>query len=165
MKSTNRGPSRFPRSRRTRLLAVTMALTGAAAIGTNSLAAAEEIRMDPGPGRHFFMFIDKNHPPEKGKEQWFDAEARILQDGREIGKLEGEQMTFKYSKHWTWAGHSGEQIEVKLRRVITDGKNPTRLDWETVTMPADRNTCFKRTKWDGPMEKVGDSVMGNCTPD
>jgi hypothetical protein len=128
MKTTGRRTSRMRRSRQAWLLAAGLALAGATTLGVHASASAEEkIKMEPGPGRHFFMFIDNNDAPGENRTQYFDAEARILQDGREIVKLGGAHLEYKYSKHWTWYGHSGEQVEVRIKKGISE--NGQSITW------------------------------------
>jgi hypothetical protein len=128
-----------------------------ASIGLSAQAHAEGITTDVGPGRHFFMF--KSNGP-----LWIEASARILQDGREIATLGGADGAGTYSKQWTWNGHSGEEVEVTLHFIRWAGKFWVNATSDKVYhVPVDRNTCFRR---DGSeMVVVGDSTLGNCTPD
>jgi hypothetical protein len=151
------------------LAAAGLVLAGTATFHVHAPANAEEpITWTVGPGRHFFMFIDHTEPPPDADgneaEQFFDAEARILQNGREIVKLASAYHADKYTTQWIWRGHADEQIEVTVTKITYYRRVEERYPPQTLTLPVDRNTCYKRQRWDLPMEKVGDSTTGNCTP-
>jgi hypothetical protein len=148
---------RMRRSIGLKVTIVGVVLLVGASVGLNTQAHAEDITMEVGPGRHFFMF--KSSSP-----LWIKASARILQDGREIATLGDANGAGKYTKHWTWNGHAGEEVEVTLHFIKWTGKFWVDASNDKVYhIPVDRNTCFRRDSKD--MVVVGDSTTGNCTPD
>jgi hypothetical protein len=148
---------RMRRSVGLKVTIVGVVLLVGASIGLSTQARAEDITMEVGPGRHFFMFKSDNP-------LWITASARILQDGREIATLGGADGAGKYTKQWTWHGHAGEEVEVTLHFIRWAGRFWVKASHDEVYhVPVDRNTCFRR---DGTnMVVVGDSTTGNCTPD
>ena len=150
------------KSRKVQAVAVGLALAGAVGLGVSAQAQAQasDITMGQGPGRHFFMFVDKTGTN-------FVGEARVFQNGREILRLGDATNNWKYSEQWESFGRQDETLEVKLRtyRVGPSGAEIFG-EWETYTLAPDMNTCYKRLDGaDKPMVKVGDSLAWNCTPD
>jgi len=147
----------LPRTRKAKGLAAGLIVAAIATAGSTAQADTPSVRMDQGPGRHFFMFVGEP----------FVGSARILQSGTEIWTLPETSQGGKYTEQWNWYGHADEAIEVKIRPFSRAGSLASARTYgpeQTFSLDPSMNHCFRaQTLTD--IVKVGDSITGDCTPD